>query len=206
VTKFVYKEKIKPDGTLDKLKCRGALRGDELTRLLRALGIKPTPTYSPTISTLTFMTVLSLAVIFKMYKATMDVISAYLQIAYPDSARPILVKLDKRICDLLGIDANLRYRVKKYVYGLPDAGRQFYLGFTKVLADRYTMSKCDPCLFYRMEGDEKTFICIHVDDCYIFSNEKKYIDRLQTKVEEVYPVTTLQASWGSSSYSFPMAR
>jgi hypothetical protein len=161
----VHKEKIKPDGTPDKLKCRGTLRGDELNRLLAVLGIKPPPTYSPTISTLTFMTVLSLAVIFKMHKANMDVISAYLQIAYPDSARPILVKLDKRNCDLLGIDANLRYRVKKCVYGLPDAGRQFYLGFTKVLAERgYTMSKCDPCLFYRMEGEEKTFICIYVDD------------------------------------------
>ena len=100
------------------------------------------------------------------------------------------MRLDKRICDLLGIDSKLRYRVKKYVYGLPDAGRQFYLGFTKVLAERgYTMSKCDPCLFYRIEGEEKTFICIHVDDCYIFSSEKKYIDRLKEKVEEVYPVT-----------------
>jgi hypothetical protein len=128
--KFVYKEKIKPDGTPDKLKCRGSLRG---ARLLLALGIKPPPTYSPTISTLTFMTVLSLTVIFKMHKATMDVISAYLQIAYRDSARPILVKLDKRICNLLGIDSTLLYRVKKYVYGLPDAGRQFNLA-TEVLA------------------------------------------------------------------------
>jgi hypothetical protein len=46
-TKFVYKEKIKPDGTHDKFKCRGSLRRDELTRLLRALGIKPPTTYSP---------------------------------------------------------------------------------------------------------------------------------------------------------------
>jgi hypothetical protein len=81
------------------------------------------------------------------------------------------------------------YRVKKYLYGLPDAGQQFHLGFTKVLADRgYTMSKCDPCLFYRMVDDEKTFIYIHVDDCYIFYNKIKYIDKLKEKVEEVYPV------------------
>jgi hypothetical protein len=109
-TKFDYKEKIKPDGSPDKLKCRGALRGDKLTRLLL---VKPPPTYSPCISNLTFMTVLSLAVILKVKKVTMDIISAYLQIAYPVSARPILVRLDKRICNLLGIDAKLRYRVKK---------------------------------------------------------------------------------------------
>jgi hypothetical protein len=139
---------------------------------------------------MTFMTELSLFVIFKMKKAKMDVISVYLQIAYRDKARPILVTLGKRICNLIGINPDILYRVKKYVYRLPDAGRQFYLGFTKVLAEKgYTMSKCDPCLFYRMFGGEKTFICIHVDDCYVFSNKAKYLDILKKKVEEVYPVS-----------------
>jgi hypothetical protein len=94
-----------------------------------------------------------------MKKATLDVISAYLQIIYPDDARPILVRLDKSICTLLDIEPNMLYRVKKYIYGLHDAGRQIYLGFTQVLAERgYTMSKCNPYLFYRMVDDEKTFI------------------------------------------------
>jgi hypothetical protein len=149
------------------------------------------------------MTVLSLAVIFKMKKGTTDVVSAYLQIAYPDSTRPILVKLDKRICNLLGTDSTLLYRVKKYVYGLPDAGRQFYLGFTKGLAVKgYTMSKCNPCLFYRMEGEENTFIYIHVDDSYIFINETKYIDRLQKQVEEVHPVNVEHKATGFLGIKF----
>jgi hypothetical protein len=138
--KIVYKEKQKADGSFDKLKCRASLRGDMLTKILIILGFKPPAIYSPTISMLTFMTILALSVIFCFFRATMDVISAYLQIAYPQDGRKILTRLDPRVCKILGLDPKKRYLVKKYVYGLPDAGRRFYLGFTKLLAEKgYTM-------------------------------------------------------------------
>jgi hypothetical protein len=160
-----------------------------LTKLLIAKGLKPPATYSPTISMLTFMIILALSVIFCFFRATMDVISAYLQIVYPQDARKILTRLGPRICKILGLDPKKIYLVKKYVYGLPDAGRRFYLGFTKLLAEKgYTMSTFDPCLFYRMEGEEKTFICIHVDDSYVLSNKREYIDKLKNFVTETMPI------------------
>jgi hypothetical protein len=40
-----------------------------------------------------------------------------------------------------------------------------------------------------LEGEEKTFICIHVDDSFVFSNKKEYIDKLRDLVTETMQVT-----------------
>jgi hypothetical protein len=189
-TKTIFKKKLKGDGTFDKLKCRTALRGDILLRKYLQQRIKPPKTYSPTISYLTFIVVLQIAIIYKLHRATLDVVSAYLQILYPKNIRQILVRFDPRICELLGLDPKTLYRVNKYIYGLLDAGRQFYLKYTETLIELgYQQSKCDPCLFYKIDSNEITFICNFVDDAYIFSNKKENIQILKDKIDKIYSTT-----------------
>lgn len=196
--KDVCRRKKRSDGTFDKLKMRASVRGDMLVRQLIKKKIKCPKTYSPTISTITFMSVFQLAVMYNMVRATMDIQSAYLQVEYPEDARPILVRINKRTCALLGRDPNQLYRVKRYVYGLPDAGRQFYFHYSNNLIKLgYNMSKCDPCLFYKITNGEKTYICIHVDDAYIFSNDQRNIDNLKQQLDEVYTTTMEQSQTDS---------
>ena len=61
--------------------------------------------------------------------------------------------------------------VKKNIYGLKDAGYEFY-EFLGVLLKRigYTRSDFDPCLFYKVDGDQYTWVMTWVDDILVIGN------------------------------------
>jgi transposase InsO family protein len=62
--------------------------------------------------------------------------------------------------------------LKKAIYGLVQAARQWWKKFKQVILDMgYKPSLADPCLFYK-DGNPKSFIIIYVDDGGIFSDDK----------------------------------
>ena len=72
----------------------------------------------------------------------------------------------------------LRYRkigkmiyLNKSLYGTVDAGNlwneEVYQLLTKL---KFTQSKNDPCLFYKISGETRTYICTWVDDFVIAIN------------------------------------
>jgi hypothetical protein len=62
--------------------------------------------------------------------------------------------------------------LKKAIYGLVQAARQWWKKFKQVILDMgYMASLADPCLFY-INGKTKSFIIIYVDDGGIFSDEQ----------------------------------
>ena len=184
------KRKKKGDGTPDKHKARSAARGDVLSRIYKKLGIKPPKTFSPTISALTFALMLQLAVILGMKMATTDITSAYLQVQYPADQMMLVTKLERNIAELCNLDPNQEYRINKYIYGLPDSGRAFYHMYKSVLEQEgYRCSKIDPCLFIKRDEVETTFILIHVDDTYIFSNSNENHLKFAERMNRHFPVT-----------------
>jgi hypothetical protein len=122
--------------------------------------------YSPTIMPLTFALFLQLTVIQQLHMATMDVKSAYLNNApLPQDADWIVTILEHHIATACGLDPAQEYRIANALYGLPDSGRIFYLHYkTALLAEGYTMSAFDNCLFYRITPTETTYIIVYVDD------------------------------------------
>ena len=184
------KRKLKPDGTLDKFKGRGAGRGDQYIRQRIKKG-KPLPkTFSPTVKPLTFAWILQLAVSKRMKRATMDIKQAYLNVPYPEDADWIVVRLERHIAEALGLDPSNLYRVMRYIYGLPESGRAFYEFYkSKLLEEGYTMSEMDPCLFYRIQKDEVTYIVLFVDDTYVFSNDEAHIKSLEDRMKKHFDVT-----------------
>jgi hypothetical protein len=74
--------------------------------------------------------------------------------------------------------------LKKAIYGLVQAARQWWKKFKLVIQDMgYKQSEADPCLFVRKgnKGQKDAFIIIYVDDGGIFSSEdniKNVIDGL----------------------------
>ena len=91
----------------------------------------------------------------------------------------------------LGIERDQLFRVRRYIYGLPDAGRAFYELFkSKLEEEGYTMSEMDPCLFYRINYDEETYIVIFVDDSFVHSNRKEYIREYEQKMRKHFEITT----------------
>ncbi len=83
-----------------------------------------------------------------------------------------------KVCNL---DPKTIYRVKKYIYGSPDAGRAYYIAcIDYLIASGYVMTTSDPCLFVRLVPEQgiRTYVWIHVDDTIVASTHKKEIDHL----------------------------
>ena len=47
----------------------------------------------------------------------------------------------------------------------------------------------DPCLFYRIQKDEVTYIVLFVDDTYVFSNDEAHIKSLEDRMKKHFDVT-----------------
>ena len=156
-TTLKCKRKKKPNGEPDKHKARAAARGDTLRRAMIKANVPLPISYSPTIMPLTFALFLQLAVIRKLHMATMDIKSAYLNAALPPEADWIVTTLEKHIAEVCGLDPAQEYRIANALYGLPDSGRIFYLHYKKaLLAEGYSMSQFDNCLFYKVTATETT--------------------------------------------------
>jgi hypothetical protein len=168
---------------ISKYKARTCTRGDMLNGVYQS-----NETYSPTVSALTFSLILQLAIMMNMVRATVDTVGAFLYQSIPKDKVPIVVKLEKEVAEVCGLDPNQMYILDKYLYGLPDAGKAYYEAYRDLLlANGYEQSKFDNCLFYRIEEIEITYITIHVDDTFICSTSdkgiKRFTDILQSKFE-----------------------
>ena len=156
------KEKWRQDGTLDKLKCRLCGCGNELWGQIA-------DTYSPTIAALTYATVHQISIIDRMPRCSVDVVQAYLNQDYPEDLLAIYITLPKNVAEVCGLDPKQLYRIRKYIYGLPDAGRAYYEAYSKhLISGGYERSVSDPCLFIKCNGPTKVYVWCHVDDTLVF--------------------------------------
>jgi hypothetical protein len=102
--------------------------------------------YSPTVSPIVATAVMAIAT------CTVDTVSAYLMQAYKDDP-PLWIKFPVNIAIGAGLDPAVIYRIRKYLYGLLDAGRAYFIAYsTQLLSGRYVMSTFYPCLFFRKGG------------------------------------------------------
>jgi hypothetical protein len=103
---------------------------------------------------------------------------------------PIITKLDDDIADICGLPRGKLYRIRKALYGLPASGRLWYQHYTdRLKQEGYVQSKFDPCLFTRITANETTYICLFVDDTYVFSNKAEHMDTFIMSMRKHYQVT-----------------
>ena len=184
------KRKLKPDGSYDKHKARMAARGDLLVRKMLKLGMDLPDTFSPTIRTLTFLLVLQIAVAQNLKCATQDIKYAYLNVDIPADDVPIITKLHPLVAEICGLDPNQLYRIMKCLYGLPKSGKLWYEHYrNSLIKEGYTQSKLDPCLFFRVNEEDTTYICLFVDDTFVFSNSEANLNKFLKSMEKYYQVS-----------------
>lgn len=170
-------------GEIDKYKARCCARGDQLAGEIKE-------TYSPTISALAYAVVHQLAVIDNMEMCTIDTVGAYLYQDYPDDALPIYMKFESAVANACGLDPNQLYRIRKYLYGLPDAGRAYYQAYSQhLISHDYKQTISDPCLFVKFDGVNRTYVWIHVDDTFVATTNIREKETIQTILREVFEIT-----------------
>jgi hypothetical protein len=104
---------------------------------------------------LTYSFILQLSIIHGYIMATMDIKSAYLNTPLSPDSDWIITTLEPHIALACNLDPAQEYRIANALYGLPDSGRIFYQHYRSALiAEGYTMSAFDNCLFYRTKPTE----------------------------------------------------
>ena len=82
-------------------------------------------TFSPTVNALTCILVQNIALIDDMIEASADVVWAFLYPDYSDDKPHIYMILKNHVGDLTNEPRGCWYRIKKYIYDLPDADKNF---------------------------------------------------------------------------------
>lgn len=183
-TTMQLKVKMKTETIIDKLKARLCACGNELDDV-------PYETYSPTVSALTHCLMLQIAVRDRMHIKLIDTKSAYLCQDYPADATPLYVMLPKRVAEALNLNPKQTYRVLKYIYGLPDAGRAYYDAYSEhLMSHGYTRTISDPCLFFKTIGNRRrVYIWIHVDDTLIAADDLRDIEEFKDVMRKRFEIT-----------------
>ena len=111
--------------------------------------------YAPTVDMSTVRAVLADAVEHDLYLGQFDVSAAFLN-GILDSV--VYIQLPPELGGRV-------WRLKKSIYGLKQAARQWYKTLNGIMQiTGFEASKIDPCLFIRKHGDEREAAAVHVDD------------------------------------------
>ena len=115
----------------------------------------------------------------------MDITGAYLQ--SEDLQRNIYVRLPKEFEP----DDSFVYKLKKPLYGLSDAGRQFWLKVSKMFKENgYESVVGDECLYRKVDENNKLIglVIIHVDD-FVYNGTDKFVEDLENLVKSQLTVS-----------------
>ena len=183
-TTMQLKIKMITETIVDKLKARLCACGNELDQVDHE-------TYSPTVSSLTHSLMLQIAVHDRMHIQMIDTKAAYLCQSYPEDATPLYVVFPKLVAEALNLDPKQTYRVQKYIYGLPDAGRAYYDAYSDhLISHGYNRTASDPCLFFKILGNRRrVYIWIHVDDTLIAADDLRDIDEFKEVMQKRFEIT-----------------
>ena len=151
--KWIFKKKMKVDGTIDKFKARLVVKG-----FIQKEGIDYFDTYAPVARISTIRVLIALASIYKLQIHQMDVKTAFLngeleEEIYMKQPEGFVVQgQEQKVCKLI-----------KSLYGLKQAPKQWHKKFDKVIiSNGYRIHELDKCVYSKFSGKRGVVICLYV--------------------------------------------
>ncbi|GJS88300.1 putative RNA-directed DNA polymerase [Tanacetum coccineum] len=180
-SKWVYKIKYKPNGDVERYKARLVAKG-----CTQMEGVDFHETFAPVAKLVTVRTLLTVAVKRNWHIHQLDVNNAFL---HGDLNEDVYMKLpegfgkqdDNRVCKL-----------KKSLYGLKQASRNWYQKFTHSLLDvGFKQSHADHSLFIFKEKDAFVAALIYVDDVVLVGNDPHKIQATKGFLDKRFSIKDL---------------
>lgn len=184
--KWVFTIKYNLDGTVERYKSRFVAQG-----FTQQEGLDYLDTFSP-VAKLTSVKLLLSLVAAKGYKLTqMDVLNAFL---HGDLEEEIYMILPQGYTPPPGVvlPPNLVCRLRKSLYGLKQASRQWYKRFSSVLLGaNFIQSPANNTLFVKATSSSFVAVLVYVDDILIASNDDEALSQLQTLLRSEFKIKDL---------------
>ena len=181
-SKWIFKTKHRPDGSVDKYKARLVARG-----FTQQLGIDYGDTFSPVVKPATVRLVLALAVSRGWSLRQIDVSNAFLHgylsedvyMQQPPGFED--ARFPSHVCKL-----------QHTLYGLKQSPRAWYARLSaRLLALGFASSKADTSLFFFRYRDVQIYMLVYVDDIVIAGSSPRAVDGLVHALAASFPIKDL---------------
>ncbi|GAB2269349.1 hypothetical protein Dimus_038770 [Dionaea muscipula] len=180
-SKWVYKIKYHPDGTVERFKARLVAKGFNQVE-----GRDYKHTFSPVAKLATVRVFIALATAREWPLYQLDINNAFLH-GYLDE--------EVYMSPPEGYDqakSGLVCKLKRSLYGLKQASRQWNIAFTRFLSQLgFTQSKHDYSLFTKSAGDEFTAALVYVDDVLLTGTCEKEIIATKKALDAEFTIKDL---------------
>nr|CAE01581.2 OSJNBa0068L06.7 [Oryza sativa Japonica Group] len=173
--KWVFKKKLRPDGTIEKYKARLVAKG-----YTHKEGEDFFDTYS-------FVARLTTIPSHGLLVHQMDVKTTFLngeldEETYMDQPNGFVVEgQEGKVCKLL-----------KSLYGLKQAPKQWHEKFDKTLTSAgFAVNEADKCVYYCHGGGKEVILCLYVDDILIFGTNLEVINEVKSFLSQNFDTKDL---------------